>query len=380
MAEELLAIADGLYALTLAEFTPARDAKAKELKGTDLGREVKALKKPSLAAWVVNLLVRQETDQVEQVLQVGAALRQAQASMSGDELRQLTRQRRQLTAAVTTQARRLARENGQKVTDSVADQVEATLTAAMVDEECGRAVRSGLLVSALSATGVDEVELDRAVALPEALGFEATVREAAVPSKPDLHVVPDPDRDERALAEAREELEETEQELVEATEAYDTAAKELTDLEARSMQVQAEIDELKRRIAELDETADEVDDEIAEAALQPWAPVFVHGDLQLAHVFVDGDEVTGVLDWSEAGQGAALHDLAILTLGHPEHLSDVIAGYGADIDLDVIRGWWSLRSLSAIHWLVEHGFDPAAPGCEIDVLRLNAEGRSRFSR
>ena len=49
MAEELLAIADELYALTLPDFTPARDAKAKELKGTDLAAEVKALKKPSLA-------------------------------------------------------------------------------------------------------------------------------------------------------------------------------------------------------------------------------------------------------------------------------------------------------------------------------------------
>jgi hypothetical protein len=176
MGADLLEIADELYALSLAEFTPARDAKAKELKGTDLAAQVKKLKKPSMAAWVVNLLVRHESDQVEQVLQVGAALREAQASMSGEELRQLTRQRRQLTAAVTTQARRLARENGQKVTDAVAEQVEATLTAAMVDESCGRAVRSGLLVQALSATGVDEVELDQALAVPEALGFEARVR------------------------------------------------------------------------------------------------------------------------------------------------------------------------------------------------------------
>jgi hypothetical protein len=35
----------------------------------------------------------------------------------------------------------------------------------------------------------------------------------------------------------------------------------------------------------------------------------------------------------------------------------------------VIRAWWSLRSLTAVRWLVEHGFDPAAPGCEVDVLR-----------
>ena len=108
---------------------------------------------------------------------------------------------------------------------------------------------------------------------------------------------------------------------------------------------------------------------IAEAALRPWQPVFVHGDLQITHVFVDGDEITGVLDWSEAGHGDALYDLATLTLGHEEHLGDVVAGYGTDVDLDVIRAWWSLRSLCGVRWLVEHGFDPFTPGCEVDVLR-----------
>ncbi|MBO0847640.1 MAG: aminoglycoside phosphotransferase family protein, partial [Nocardioides sp.] len=80
---------------------------------------------------------------------------------------------------------------------------------------------------------------------------------------------------------------------------------------------------------------------VAEAALRPSTPVFVHGDLQISHVFVDGDEITGVVDWSEAGRGDALYDLASLTLGHREHLGDVVTGYGADVDIDVIRAWWS---------------------------------------
>ncbi|MEV7598486.1 aminoglycoside phosphotransferase family protein [Kitasatospora sp. NPDC089797] len=110
---------------------------------------------------------------------------------------------------------------------------------------------------------------------------------------------------------------------------------------------------------------------IAESVLRPWTPVFTHGDLQASHVFVDGDEVTGVIDWSEAGRGDALFDLAVLTLGHEEHLADVLTGYGADagVDTELIRAWWSLRSLVAVRWLAEHGFDPAAPGCEVDVLR-----------
>lgn len=107
---------------------------------------------------------------------------------------------------------------------------------------------------------------------------------------------------------------------------------------------------------------------IAETALRPWTPAFTHGDLQVAHVFVDGDEVTGILDWSEAARGDALFDLATLTLGHVEHLDDVITGYGAAVDLDVIRAWWSLRSLLGIRWLIEHGVDPTGPGGEVDVL------------
>ncbi|MFF2658210.1 phosphotransferase family protein [Kitasatospora sp. NPDC058032] len=117
---------------------------------------------------------------------------------------------------------------------------------------------------------------------------------------------------------------------------------------------------------------------IAEVALRPWRPAFIHGDLQVAHVFVDGDEVTGVIDWSEAAPGDAHYDLATLTLGHPERLGEVLAGYGADadIDLDVIRAWWSLRSLLVIRWLAENGFDPASPGCEVDVLRSQLKGES----
>ena len=266
---DLLGVADELYGLALPEFTPTRDARAKELKASDaqLATRVKGLRKPSTAAWVVNLLVRQESEQVAQVLQVGAALREAQASLAGEELRALTRQRRQLTAAVTNRARALAAENGQKVTPAVSDQVEATLTAAMVDEDCAAAVRSGLLVAALASTGVEAVELGAAVAVPEALGFSASPRQAREEQptgRPELHVVPDPDADRKALAAARARLDETEEEVARATESLASAASDVADLEARSLQVQGEIDELRRRIAELETSLEEVDDELGD--------------------------------------------------------------------------------------------------------------------
>lgn len=268
MAEpDLLTIADELYGLPLPEFTPARDARAKELKASDkeLSARVKALRKPSTAAWVVNLLVRREAEQVGQVLDVGAALREAQANLAGDELRALTRQRRQLTAAVTVRARAVAAENGQRVTAAVSDQVEATLTAAILDAECARAVRSGLLVAALAATGVDAVDLGSAVAVPEALGFTATPREAEPEPRPELHVVPDPEADRKARAAAQERVEEAEAALGSAREELASAAARVAELEARGLQVQGEIDELRRRLAELEEQAEEVDDDLEEA-------------------------------------------------------------------------------------------------------------------
>jgi hypothetical protein len=108
---------------------------------------------------------------------------------------------------------------------------------------------------------------------------------------------------------------------------------------------------------------------LAETALRPWTPVFTHGDLHDAHVFVDGDKVTGIIDWSEACQGDALRDLASLTVAHREHLDDVIAGYDIDVDRDLIRAWWSLRCLLGIRWLIENGYGSPEQYPEVALLR-----------
>ncbi|MEO6512217.1 MAG: hypothetical protein ABIO16_14560 [Nocardioides sp.] len=268
MSDDLLDIADELYGLPMADFTPARDAKVKELKGTDLAAPVKALKKPTAAAWVVNMLVRHETEQVDQILAVGAALRDAAESLDGKELRELTRQRRQLTSAVTTRARGVASSLGVKVTQAVADQIEGSLTAAMLDPDCAKALRSGLLVAPLSATGVGESAAGAAVAVPEALGFSATSAPpvAAAPTgRPDLKVVPDPDAEAKKLAAAEALLQAatTAEEAARAT--YDEADGAVTELEARTMQIQGEIDELRRKLADLEESVEQVEEELDEA-------------------------------------------------------------------------------------------------------------------
>jgi DNA repair exonuclease SbcCD ATPase subunit len=275
----LLEVADELYALPLEDFTPARDAKARELKAEkDLAASVKKLKKPSVAAWVVNLFVRRESEQVEQLISVGEALREAQEGMDAAELRALTRQRRQLTSAVTQQARTLARGEGLKVTQSVADQVEATLTSAMLDVECAKAIRSGLLTSALSSTGVDTVDVASAVALPEALGFVASPTGEEEAAAPELQVIAGEGQDARRREEAEQALAEAEEGLGESESALADAKQAVEELQARSLQVQAEIDELKRKLSELETAAEETDEELDDAEGAQAEAERVHAD------------------------------------------------------------------------------------------------------
>ena len=101
--DPLLSIAEELYALTPSEFTGSRNEWAKQSKAEDpeLAKRILALRKPSVAAWVVNMMMRHQGDQMTQVLELGASLRQAQENLDGEAMSELTRQRRQLTTAVT---------------------------------------------------------------------------------------------------------------------------------------------------------------------------------------------------------------------------------------------------------------------------------------
>lgn len=109
--------------------------------------------------------------------------------------------------------------------------------------------------------------------------------------------------------------------------------------------------------------------DIAEKALRPWTPAFIHGDLHIEHVFVDGDSVSALIDWSEARQGDPLFDLATLTLGDQERLDDLIAGYGVNVDRDMVRAWWSWRCLVVVRWLFENGYGDPDQFPETAVLR-----------
>jgi septal ring factor EnvC (AmiA/AmiB activator) len=262
----LLEIADRLYAAPLPDFTAARDAAAKAAAPEDkeLAAEVKALKKPSVAAWAVNLLVRREGDQIDQVLALGEQLRAAAESMAGEELRALTRQRRQLTNALAGTARDLAREQDVRLTAAVVDQVEGMLTAAMLDPVAAQVVRSGLVLTAFTSTGVSEVDVTAVCAVPEALGPDVAHRATSVErSAPSLHLVPEDDRVRRAAAE--DQVEEASRAVDEAREELAQVEETVKDLHARRLQLQGEIDELRRRLAGLEDDVDTVDEELEES-------------------------------------------------------------------------------------------------------------------
>jgi hypothetical protein len=265
--ERLLEIADRLYGEPLADFTPARDAAVKEAAKGDaadkeLAARVKALKKPSIAAWALNVLVRRESEQIDQVLALGESLRAAAESMSGEDLRALTKQRRQLTNALAGTARDLAREQDVRLTSAVVDQVEGMLTAAMLDPTSAQVVRSGLVVTAFTSTGISEVDVEAVCAVPEALGeshrASATERQA-----PSLHLVPEDDRVRREAA--QDAVDEASRSVDEARSELEELEASVKDLHARRLQLQGEIDELRRRLAALEDDVDSVDEDLEEA-------------------------------------------------------------------------------------------------------------------
>jgi hypothetical protein len=285
---DLLEIADRLYAEPQSDFTAVRDAAAKEAStGEDADKElaarVKALKKPSVAAWTVNVLVRREAEQIDQVLTLGESLRAAAESMAGDQLRELTRQRRQLTHALADTARDLAREQDVRLTTAVVDQVEGMLTAAMLDPVAAQVVRSGLVLTAFTSTGVSELDVDAVCAVPEALGPDVAHRASSTERPaPSLHLVPEDDRVRREAAQDNVDA---------ATRAADEAREELEQVEenvktlrARRLQLQGEIDELRRKLAGLEDDVDAVDEDLeeAEGAQQDAAVVLEEAESELA--------------------------------------------------------------------------------------------------
>jgi hypothetical protein len=154
---DLASAAEDLYALSPGDFTAARGervAQARTSGDRDLARAIGALRRPTVSAWLVNQLVREAGDQVSELLALGESLRQAQKDLAGEQVRELSAQRRRLVAGLVAEAKRLAERDGRPAGLQVEREVEATLQAALADAGAAEAVRAGCLASPLSYAGL----------------------------------------------------------------------------------------------------------------------------------------------------------------------------------------------------------------------------------
>jgi hypothetical protein len=162
VARELLLVAP-------QDFVAERTARQRAMRKEDraLATAIGKLRKPAPAAWVIDLLAR--AGALDDAVDLGPALRTAQAAADPDAIRILRRQRAEVVDALAQAGADLASDAGHPVTPAVLEQVRSTIEAAMADPHAGAAVRSGLLVTALESVGFDAVDLDGALADPDAV-------------------------------------------------------------------------------------------------------------------------------------------------------------------------------------------------------------------
>ncbi|PXA68457.1 transposase [Cryobacterium arcticum] len=245
MVDSLAALARELYGLQPAEFTAARNARAQEFKTTDvtLAKQIGALRKPSPAAWVVNLLAREDDDGLESLLQLGEQMRDAQEQLDREALRRLGGERRTAVAALARAGADLAARLGHPPTPAVLGEVEQTLQAATSDEAAAAAVSSGLLVKALLAVGFEPVDLDDAVAVPDAPQARERRTSPATPPKSPVQLA-----DVRRRKEAKREAERLERDADAATAELAALDRRAERLALRRSSLEAEISDLREQL------------------------------------------------------------------------------------------------------------------------------------
>jgi hypothetical protein len=274
-------VAEELYAVPREEFVAARKRRQEDARATGdrtLARDIGALPKPTAAAWICNLLVREQRPEIEGLVELGDLLRQAQQSLAGDQLRALDRQRSQLLTALTRQATALAREHGVRVGGTVETQVADTLHAAMADPEAGEALLSGRLTGAMSYSGLGTTgarpvlrlvsprhEPPADAARPQSGTAAARRRrdedarraaeeEARRAAEEEARRAAE-ERRRRELEEARAAAEEVTARAAEAVAAAEEARHRVDDLDARRAGLQARVEELADELARAEEEA-----------------------------------------------------------------------------------------------------------------------------
>jgi hypothetical protein len=161
-----------LYGLTPAGFTARRTelaAQARQEGRKDLAKAISELRRPTVAAWLVNQLARGAGGagkEIQELEELGADLRTAQTELDGPRMKDLAKQRQKLVAALIRRADAVGDDDGQKVSAGVRRELEETLGAAVADEQASLAVTSGRLTRALVYSGFGEVDVTEATATP----------------------------------------------------------------------------------------------------------------------------------------------------------------------------------------------------------------------
>ncbi|MEV6814209.1 hypothetical protein [Micromonospora sp. NPDC051296] len=155
-------LVEQLYRTPPDRFVTARDAAAAEARRAGdprSAREIARLRRPTVAAWLVNLLAIERPELVADLVQLADALRAAQRELRGPRLRELSAQRRAVVGALVAEVRRLAAgvEGAPSTGKLPLAEVEATLNAALSDAGVAEQVRSGRLLRSAHYAGFGEV-------------------------------------------------------------------------------------------------------------------------------------------------------------------------------------------------------------------------------
>jgi hypothetical protein len=223
-------IADELYALVPREFTAARDERVRAARAEgdrELATALGKLRRPSQAAWLVNLLSRREREHVEELLQLAEDFRSAHQHADAAQLRELSTRRQRLMTALIRDARRLAAEVEVNPNADAVREVESTLEAGLADPAIAERIREARLTESASYSGFE-------------LGITPMAPASVFPaSGGDAGVV---DKRKRALEHAREALTAEEEATATATRARD-------DLTGQVEQARHELDRLERKLS-----------------------------------------------------------------------------------------------------------------------------------
>ncbi|EOM75296.1 hypothetical protein DW322_06680 [Rhodococcus rhodnii] len=154
--DDLDAVADEVYGADPRDFVRVRRAAADDARAKgdrSLAKRITALRKPTLSAWAVDLLVRADPGSADDLTRLGDAMRAAQSSGDGPELRSLSAERARLVTELTDRVISLAADRGRSLTESAALEVRSTLTAAIADPDVARQVRAGHLTHPVEYSG-----------------------------------------------------------------------------------------------------------------------------------------------------------------------------------------------------------------------------------